>query len=195
MVPSTVVPSSWQQKALRFDSQERSTERTDADVETCGLGRLQIRKEARDPRCNVVIEDFAISPRRGEDCPATEACHDFQKSRDMIFRLRGFLEPFHTDAPEHLAKIDKRAPVEESSQIVGRIREQFAASEPGEESVVFPGDLGDIRACRGFSKRRVRQAQRSAIPPQASQTGQHLGVWAAPQQSREQGIFLCPGKI
>ena len=42
-------------------------------------------------------------------------------------------EPFDADTPERLAQIGERAPMEESGQIVGRIRKQFAAPEPSEQ--------------------------------------------------------------
>ena len=128
-----------------------------------------------------MLEDLTIGSGRRCNCPAGETCHDFQKNRGMIFRLGLPVYPLDADPLKRLPNARKWAAVERTRQIVRGIGEKFAASQPNEQSEMLPCRSFGIRSGRSRRELCVREAQRSPVPREMSQSSQQLGVGTSQQ--------------
>src|SRR3979411_1096754 len=100
------------------------------------------------------------------------------------------LRPLDAEALEHLAQPCKWAPIQGTGQVVGRVGQEPAASEPVEEIEILRLHALGICFGSGFGESRMRRAKRAGIATQKSKTSEHSVIGAARQQCRKQRIFL-----
>ena len=75
---------------------------------------LQIREETSDPRRKVMVEYFTVGSCGRCNGPAGETCHDLQKNRGMVFRLRLSVYAFDANPLKRLANACKWATVQKA---------------------------------------------------------------------------------
>jgi hypothetical protein len=80
--------------------------------------------------------------------------------------------------------------VQEAGQIIRAVRQQLAAAEPDEQVEILALDALGGRCARGFGKRGMGDAKWSCVAAQFRQIGEQSRIRRAPEQRRDQRIFL-----
>jgi len=143
----------------------------------------------------MVVENLSIDSSGRGNFPTGKTCHDLQKYRGMIFRLRLPVHSLDADTLKHLPKARERAPMQKTREIVRRIGQQLAATESNEQREMLTCRDFCVGPCRSLRERSVRKAQRTQVPAQFSQAPEQWGIGTARQQGREQRIFLRPCQV
>src|SRR6266853_3314467 len=136
------------------------------------------------------LENLTLGFRRRRNLAAGEARHQLAKDRGMVLGLRKTLRPLDTEALERLAQPCKWAPIQGTSQVVGCVGQEPAASEPVEEIEILRLHALGICFGSGFCESRVRRTKRACVASQKSKRAQHSVIRAARKQCRKQRIFL-----
>src|SRR5882757_692827 len=134
----------------------------------------------------MLVENLSIGSGRRGNYPAGKACHDLQKYRGMIFRLRLPVHSLDADTLKHLPKARERAPMQKTREIVRRIGQELTTTESNEQREMLACCDFSIGSGRSLRERAVRKAQRTQVAAQIGQTAEQRGIGAARQQGREQ---------
>ena len=98
--------------------------------------------------------------------------------------------------PRHVgAQPRQRALIEEAGEIVGAVRQQFAATDADEQFKKLALDPLRTGGGRRIGEREMREPERTGIAAQRREPVEKRGVGRTAKQDREQCVFLRAGRI
>ena len=103
----------------------------------------------------------------------------------MIFRIGVFFVLFDAEQEQVAAQTRKRTFVQETGQIVGGIREQFAAAYADESVEILAIDLFCIHRSRCINKRSMSTADIALVAREILEPSQQFRVGSFREQHRE----------
>src|SRR5947209_2747927 len=149
-------------ESLCLDFHEKPPKPPDVPIKACRGRFLEIAEKARGPRLEVALEKALFRCEIGFEIAPRHSGHDLAEDRYVILRLRDVIGAGDADRRHVLADLRERALLQKAGQIVGRIRQEFAAADADEEIEIFAGyrirvDIRRRLGERGMSPTELRR--------------------------------------